>query len=137
MDSRRKFGLFCISALLVILAVGCNPLGSTPSSLAGFWADPDNNVSTIEDQGGSSQLAGEYFAVVSVYDLNQAQSPNLLVTSNFWNRMLTWRYCPTAKPCLTVIASAFHGGDTLNVNWQNEKGEEGKMALKRVAKGTP
>jgi hypothetical protein len=130
MDNRQKFSLFCISALLVIAAVGCStPLGSMPSSLAGFWADPDNNVTTIENQDGS-------FVVTTVYDLNQADSKNLLDTTTYWNRILTWRYCPTPKPCLTLIASAFRGGDTLNVSWQNEKGESGQMTLKRVDKGT-
>jgi hypothetical protein len=129
MDNRRKFSLFCISTLIVVLAVGCLPGGVAPASMAGFWADPDNNVTTIEDQGGS-------YVVVTVLDLNQAQGQNLLVSTSYWNRMLTWRYCPAPKPCMTLIATAYRGGDTMDVTWTNANGEEGRMSLKRVDKGT-
>jgi hypothetical protein len=129
MDNRRMFSLFCISALLGILAVGCLPFGVAPASMAGFWADPDNNVTTIEDQGGT-------YAAVTVLDLNQAHSENLLVSTSYWNRMLTWRYCPTAKPCLTLQATSYRGGDTMDATWTNDKGETGQMTLKRVDKGS-
>ena len=129
MDKRWKFRLFCMSALLVILAVGCLPFGVAPASMAGFWADPDNNVTTIEDQSGT-------YVAVTVFDLNQANGQNLLVSTSYWNRMLTWRYCPAPKPCLTLQATAYRGGDTMNVSWQDEKGGAGQMTLKRVDKGT-
>ncbi len=129
MDNRRKFRLFCISVLVVTLAAGCLGFGVAPASMAGFWADPDNNVTTIQADGNN-------FVVVTVFDLNQAQGQNLLVSTSYWNRMLTWRYCPTGKPCMTLQATSYRGGDTMAVTWTNEKGATGEMTLKRVDKGT-
>jgi len=129
MDNRLKSRLFCISALLVLLAVGCLPFGVAPASMAGFWADPDNNVTTIEDQSGT-------FVAVTVFDLNQSVGQNLLVSTSYWNRMLTWRYCPPAKPCLTLLATTYRGGSTMDVTWTNDKQETGQWKLKRVDKGT-
>jgi hypothetical protein len=127
MNSRQKFCLFCISALLLIIAVGCGTNAANPT-MAGFWADPDNNVTTVQDQGGT-------LVAVSVFDLNQSNGQNLLVSTTFAYRQLTWRYCPTPKPCLTLQTTSFKG-NTLDVNWLNEKGESGQMTLKRVDKGT-
>jgi hypothetical protein len=129
MNSCQKFSLLCVSALLVIVAAGCGPGTSQQSTMAGFWADPDNNVTTIENQSGM-------MVAVSVFDLNQSQSPNTLDTSSYAYRVLTWRYCPTAKPCLTLVTLPFRGGNALDVKWSNDKGESGQMTLKRVDKGT-
>jgi len=129
MDSRRKFSLFCLSVFLVILAAGCGSDNSASATMAGFWADPDNNVTTIQDQSGT-------FVAVSVFDLNQSNSQDMLVTSSYAYRVLTWRYCPPGKPCLTLQTLTFRGGDVLDVKWTNDKGETGQMALKRVDKGT-
>jgi len=128
MNSREKFRLVIISALLVLLAVGC---GSNYANAGwdGFWADPDNNVTTIQDQSGT-------LVVVSVYNLNQAGSANTLVSTTFAYRQLTWRYCPPSKPCLTLQSKSLNG-NKLDVNWQDEKGQTGTMTLTRVAKGTP
>jgi hypothetical protein len=128
MNSREKFCLFCVSALLLILAVGCGTNYGSPT-WAGFWADPDNNVTTVQDQSGT-------LVVLSVYNLNQPNGQNLLVSSTFAYRQLTWRYCPPDKPCLTLQTKSLNG-NTLDVNWLNEKGEQGEMTLKRVDKGTP
>ena len=128
MDNRRMFSFFCISALMALLAAGCLPFGVAPASMAGFWADPDNNVTTIKADGND-------FVAVTVFDLNQAQGQNLLVTSAYWNRMLTWRYCPAGKPCMTLQATSYRGGDTMDATWTNDKGETGQMTLKRVDKG--
>jgi len=127
MNSREKFRLVTISALLVLLAVGC---GSNYANKGwdGFWADADNNVTTIQDQSGT-------LVVLSVYNLNQADSPNSLVSSTFAYRQLTWRYCPPAKPCVTLQSKSLNG-DTIDVNWQDENGKTGTMTLKRVDKGT-
>ena len=129
MDSRRKFNLFCLSVFLVISAVGCGSNNSASATMAGFWADADNNVTTIEDQSGT-------FVAVTVFDLNQSVGQNLLVSTSYWNRMLTWRYCPPAKPCLTLLATTYRGGSTMDVTWTNDKQETGQWKLKRVDKGT-
>ncbi len=128
MNSREKFRFVAISALLVVLAVGCGS-NYANAGWAGFWADPDNNVSTIQDQSGT-------LVVVSVYNLNKSDSANTLVSTTFAYRQLTWRYCPPDKPCLTLQSKSLNG-DNLDVNWQDEKGATGQMTLKRVAKGTP
>ncbi len=128
MNSRKKLRVVAASALLVLLAVGCGS-NYANAGWAGFWADPDNNVSTIQDQTGT-------LVVVSVYNLNQADSQNTLVSTTFAYRQLTWRYCPPNKPCLTLQSKSITG-DSMDVNWQDEKGATGVMTLKRVAKGTP
>ncbi len=129
MDSRRKFSLFCLSVFLVISAVGCGSNNSASATMAGFWADADNNVTTIQDQSGT-------FVAVTVLNLNQSDNQNSLVTSSYAYRVLTWRYCPPGKPCLTLQTLTFRGGDALDVKWTNDKGETGQMTLKRVNKGT-
>ena len=129
MNNRRVFCLFCIAAVTVLFAGGCLGFGVAPASMAGYWADPDNNVTTIEAQGNN-------FVVMTVYDLNQAKGQNLLVSTSYWNRMLTWRYCPAPKPCMTLQATSYRGGDSMDVTWTNDKGETGQWTLKRVDKGT-
>ena len=127
MHIRHKLRLCFAAALLVILAVGCGP-AAAKATMAGFWADADNNVTTIEDQGTA-------FAATSVFNLSQSDSQNTLVSSSYGYRALTWRYCPSAKPCLTLQTRTLNG-DTLDVHWQNDNGETGQMTLKRVDKGT-
>jgi hypothetical protein len=109
---------------LVLLAARCNSTTSTSKTLVGHWQDDKTDVSTIEKQG-------DQYVVVTVFDVWQTHSQNLLVSSSYSNGVLTWEYCPLAKPCLTMKTIAFHG-DTLDVNWADSNGGSGTMTLKRV-----
>jgi hypothetical protein len=95
--------------------------------MVGFWMDNDNNVTTIAAQG-------EGFAATMVYDLEQSHSQNALISSDYADGILTWKYCPPAKPCLTMQTVSFNG-DTLDVSWTNDNGESGTMSLQRVEEG--
>ncbi len=128
MYKRRKYSFFCISAVLLILAVGCSG-SSSSNSMLGFWSDPNNITTTVEMQNG-------IITAVSVYDLNQPQGKNLVVDSTFNYGALIWRWCLQDQSC-TTYSSVSLNGDSLTVNWTNDKGQTGQMTLKRVAKGTP
>ncbi len=130
MHKCRKYSLFCISALLLILAAGCSSGGpSSSASMIGYWADPNNITSTVQTQNG-------ILTAVSVYDLNQPQGKNLLVDSSFAYGALIWRYCKPDKTCTTLSSETLRG-DTLEVNATNDQGQTTQETLKRVAKGTP
>jgi hypothetical protein len=130
MLKRRKYSFFCISALLLILAVGCSSGGSSSStSMLGYWSDPNNITTTVEMRNG-------IITAVSVYDLNQPQGKNLVVDSSFNYGALIWRWCLADQTCTTYSTVSLKG-DSLTVNWNNDKGQTGQMTLKRVAKGTP
>jgi hypothetical protein len=130
MHIRRKYSLFCISALLLILVAGCSSGGSNSSaSMIGFWADPNNITTTVQTENG-------ILTAVSVYDLNQPQGQNLVVSSGFAYGALIWRYCKPDKTCTTLSSEALHG-DTMEVNATNDQGQTSPLTLKRVAKGTP
>ena len=128
MNNYQKFGLFLLAAIL-IMATACSSGPATPATMAGFWMDDDNNVTTIKSQNGG------YVAVTNYY-MAGARSQNALVSSSYENGVLIWSYCPPAKPCITMQTVSFNG-DTLNVTWTNDKGESGTMILKRTDKGTP
>jgi hypothetical protein len=130
MTQRQKFCLVCSLAIFVVMlaAAGCSSSATTSSTMAGFWADTENNTTTINEQNGA-------FAAVTVYDLDQSHSQNSLVSSSYVNGVLTWKYCPPAQACLTVHTVSL-SGNTLNVAWTNDRGESGQMTLKRVDKGT-
>jgi len=123
MNIRQKFCLFFIAPVL-LMAVACSSAPPTPATLAGYWKDPDLNVSTIEDQNGE-------YVVVTVYDAEQSHSQNELVSSSYSNGVLTWKYCPPAKSCITAETVSFNG-DTLVANWTDDKGGSGQMTLQRV-----
>jgi len=126
MDTHKKICLFFISVILV-MATACSSATPTPSTMVGFWMDNDNNATTIKYQNG------EYVAVVTYY-LFASNAQNSLVSSSYENGVLTWKYCPPARPCLTMETVAFNG-DTLDVNWTNANGESGQMTLTRTDKG--
>jgi len=126
-NNRQRVNLFFLTAVLV-LAVACNSATPAPASMAGFWADPDENVTTIQQQNGN-------YVAVTTFDLFQSHSQNSLVSSSYENGVLTWKYCPPAKPCITLKTEAFNG-NTLDVSWVDANGGSGKMTLKRVDKGT-
>jgi len=126
MNTRRKLFIFVLAAVLV-MATACSSATPTPSTMVGFWLDNDNNATTIKYQNG------EYVAVMN-YDMFASASQNTLVSSSYENGVLTWKYCPPAKPCITMQTVAFHG-DTLDVTWTNDNGESGQMTLTRTDKG--
>jgi hypothetical protein len=128
MHRRRMHSLFCISALFLIFIVGCSG-SSSSTSMIGYWADPNNITTTIQTQNGIT-------TAVSVYDLNQPQGKNLVVSSSFAYGSLIWRYCMPDNTCQTVSTVRVNG-DSLTVNVTNDKGQTSSMTLKRVAKGTP
>lgn len=123
MNIRQKFCLFFIAHVLV-MAAACSSATPTPATMEGYWQDPDFHVSTIQEHNGE-------YVVVTVYDLEQSHSQNELVTSSYSNGLLTWKYCPPAKPCITAETASFNG-DSLIVNWTDEEGGSGQMTLIRV-----
>jgi hypothetical protein len=127
MNTSQKFSFFVLAVILVT-ATACSSGPATPATMAGFWSDPDNNVTTIKDQNGQ-------FVAVTTYYLVSSHSQNSLVSSSYENGVLTWKYCPPAKSCITMQTVSFNG-DTLDVTWTNDNGESGTMTLKRVEKGT-
>ena len=126
MDTRQKISLFFLVAILV-MAVACSSATPTPDTMAGFWQDDANNVTTIQFQDGQYVAVTTYYMVLST-------SQNSLVTSSYENGVLTWKYCPPAKPCITMTTVSFNG-DTLDVNWTNANGQSGKMTLTRTDHG--
>ncbi len=127
MNICQKCYLFSLAAILILIA-SCSSKTEAPATMAGFWQDKDNNVTTIQEKDGG-------YVAFTVYDFDQSHSQNLLVSSAYENGVLTWKYCPPAKPCLTMQTASFNG-DTLDVTWTDDKGGSGKMTLKRVEKGT-
>jgi hypothetical protein len=127
MNTSQKFSFFVLAVILTMVTA-CSSGPATPATMAGFWLDNDNNATTIKEQNGG-------FVAVTVYDLEQSHSQNSLVSSSYENSVLTWKYCPPAKPCITMQTVSFNG-DTLDVTWTNDKGESGTITLKRVEKGT-
>jgi hypothetical protein len=127
MNTYQKFGLLLLAVILV-MSTACSSATPTPATMEGFWSDPDDNVTTVKYQDGQ-------FVAVTTYDLFQSHSQNSLVSSSYVDGALTWKYCPPAKPCITMTTVSFNG-DTLDVKWTNDNGESGTMTLKRVAKGT-
>jgi len=130
MRTPRMYRLFCISTLILMLAVACSSGGSSSSSsMLGYWADDKNLATTVEMQNG-------IITAVSVYDLNQPQGKNLVVDSTFSYGALIWRWCLPDQSCTTYKTVSL-SGDSLTVTWTDDKGQTGQMTLKRVAKGTP
>jgi len=127
MVTRQKIRLFVIAAVLVMAtACGATPI---PSTMAGFWLDDDGSATTIKFQDG------QYVAVTTYYMIS-GNSQNSLISSSYENGVLTWKYCPPARSCLTMQTVSFNG-DTLEVNWTNDKGESGQMTLTRTDRGNP
>jgi hypothetical protein len=128
MNNRQKFCFFLLAAILV-MTTACSSATKTPASMAGFWLDNAGNSTTIQYQDGK-------YVAATTYYMSGSRSQNSLVSSSYENGVLTWKYCPPAKPCITLQTVSFNG-DTLNVNWKNENGESGQMALTRTDKGSP
>ena len=125
MSSCQKFGYVLMGAILV-MAVACSSATPAPATMAGYWEDNVNNVTEIEYQND------QYVAVTNYYTL-ASSSQNALVSSSYENGVLTWKYCPPAKPCITMQTVSFNG-DTLDVTWTNDNGESGQMTLTRSEK---
>jgi outer membrane biogenesis lipoprotein LolB len=128
MNVCQKSGFFLLAVILVMTAA-CSSATKTPATMAGFWQDNDNNVTTIQAQNSG-------YVAVTTYDVFQSRSQNSLVSSSYENGVLTWKYCPPAKSCITMKTVSFKG-DTLDVTWINDNGESGKMTLTRTDKGSP
>jgi len=126
MNTHQKICLCSLAAILV-MATACSSATPTPATLAGFWQDDASNVTTVKYQDG------EYVAVTTYY-WSAASSQNTLVSSSYENGVLTWKYCPPAKPCITMQTVSFNG-DTLDVTWTNDNGESGQMTLTRTDRG--
>jgi hypothetical protein len=120
MNFCQKFGYVLMGAILV-MAVACSSASSIPATMAGFWEDNNHNVTEIVYQND------QYVAVTNYYTL-ASSSQNALVSSSYVNGVLTWKYCPPAKPCITMQTVSFNG-DTLDVTWTNDNGESGQMTL--------
>jgi len=127
MNIHQKIGLFFVAAILV-MAAACSSATPTPATMAGYWKDPDSNVTTIKFQNSQ-------YVAVTTYDVFQSRSQNTLVSSSYEGDVLTWKYCPPAKPCITAQTVSFNG-DTLDVTWTNDKGESGQMTLTRTDLGS-
>ena len=126
MSIRQKICLFVIATILV-MATACSSATPTPVTMAGFWEDNAYNVTTIQFQNG------QYVAITAYY-MFASGSQNTLVSSSYENGVLTWMYCPPAKPCITMTTVSFNG-DTLDVTWTNANGESGQMTLTRTDHG--
>jgi len=122
----RKLFIFVVAVVLV-MATACSSATPTPSTMAGFWMDNANNDTTIKFQDG------QYVAVTTYY-MFSSTSQNSLISSSYENGVLTWKYCPPAKPCITAQTVSFNG-DTLDVNWMDADGASGQMTLTRTDKG--
>ena len=92
--------------------------------MAGYWEGENYIVSTIQEQNGG-------FVVTTVYDTEASHSQNLLISSSYSNGVLTWEYCPPAESCITVETISF-SGDSLIINWMDDKGGSGQMTLQRL-----
>jgi len=125
MDMRNTKASLLMVAIFVI-ASACSSAAPTPATMAGFWEDIDHNVTEIEYQNG------QYVAVTTYYTVSSS-SQNSLVWSSYENGVLSWKYCPPARPCMTMQTVSFNG-DTLEVTWKNDKGESGQMTLSRSEK---
>jgi hypothetical protein len=126
MNALHKFSIFLLAIALVMVAA-CSSSNSS-NSMAGFWMDNANNVTEIQEQNG------QYVAVTNYYTF-AASSQNTLISSSYENGVLTWKYCPPAKVCITMKSVAVHK-DTLDVTWTNDNGESGTMTLTRSVKYT-
>ena len=89
--------------------------------------DNDDNVTTIQEKNGT-------FVAVTNYNFRGSSSQNTLVSSSFENGVLTWKYCPPAKSCITMQSVSIQG-DNLEVTWKNDNGESGTMTLTRTESG--
>jgi len=122
MQNRQKLFVF-LTTLTLVLMGACTP---TPSTMAGFWMDDDTNVTEI-------QFKNDQYVAVTTYYTRASSSQNSLVSSSYENGVLSWKYCPPAKPCITMQTVSFNG-DTLDVTWTNDNGESGTMTLTRSSK---
>jgi hypothetical protein len=124
----QKLGLVLMGAIL-IMATACSSATPAPATMAGFWLDNASNVTTIQSQNDG-------YVAVTTYYMFASRSQNSLVSSSYENGILTWKYCPPAKPCITMQTVSFNG-DTLDVTWTNDNGESGQMTLTRTDLGKP
>jgi hypothetical protein len=123
MRTHKALCLFFV-VTIALLAASCG--SKAPATMAGYWMDNGGNVTEIVSENN------QFVAVTTYYTL-ASSSQNSLVSSSYENGVLTWKYCPPAKPCITVKTVSFNG-DTLDVTWTNDKGESGKMTLTRSEK---
>ena len=114
---------------MLLMAVACSSATPSPATMVGFWEDNANNVTTIQAQDDG-------YVVYTTYYMFASHSQNSLVSSSYENGVLTWKYCPPAKPCITMQTVSFNG-DTLDVTWTNDNGESGQMTLTRTDVGKP
>lgn len=128
MNIQKKIA-FLWAGCLLLLAAACSKAPATPATMAGFWQDNANNVTTIQAKGDGYEATLNYYIFA-------ANSQNTLVSSSYENGVLTWKYCPPAKPCLTMQTVSFHG-NTLEVTWTDDTGGSGRMTLTRTDKGKP
>lgn len=128
MNILRKASLFLIP-VLILTAAACSSAPAKTATIAGFWEDDASNVTTIKAQGDGFEAVTNYYMFAS-------HSQNTLVSSTYANGVLTWSYCPPAKPCITMHSVSFKG-DTLDVTWTDDKGGSGTMTLRRTDKGNP
>lgn len=122
--AKRLWPLVLIVIPLVLAA--CSSATPAPLTMAGYWEDNDHNVTEIVYRDG------QYVAVTTYYT-GASSSQNSLVSSSYENGVLTWMYCPPARPCVTMQTVTFNG-DTLDVTWTNADGQSGKMTLTRTEK---
>jgi hypothetical protein len=125
MNTCKKSWLM-LTGVILLMAAACSKASPTPATMAGFWMDNGKNVTEIKYQND------QYMAVTNYYTAGST-SQNALVSSSYENSVLTWKYCPPAKPCITMQTVSFNG-DTLDVTWTNENGESGTMTLTRSEK---
>ncbi|HLO17076.1 MAG TPA: hypothetical protein VK206_19740 [Anaerolineales bacterium] len=123
MEIRKTLRLFFV-VLIVLMMTACG--SKAPATMAGYWKDDVGNVTEIVSENNQYVAVTTYYTVIS-------SSQNSLVSSAYENGVLTWKYCPPAKPCITMQTVSFNG-DTLDVTWTDDKGESGKMTLTRSDK---
>lgn len=128
MKKRPMLSLLLL-AVIFLSATACTSKKSSQGAMAGYWMDNAGNSTTIQYQDG------QYVAVTNYYMLG-ARSQNTLISSSYANDVLTWKYCPPTKPCITLQTVELKG-DTLDVTWKNDNGETGTMTLTRTDKGNP
>lgn len=120
MNMRRLSSLVCL-AVLVLMMAAC--ASTSKKTMAGYWMDANGNVTRIDEKDGGYEAVTNYYTIT-------ASSQNALVSSSYENDVLTWKYCPPARPCITMHTVSFKG-DTLDVTWTNDKGDSGTMTLTR------
>ena len=144
MNTRKKFWLVLIGAILalVVIACSCGSILPTPTApppptvpvnpmpdLEGYWLDTEtNDVHVIEWQYNQ-------YVVTAV---NDDEYGSFAVTDQSWNgSALTWTYQVSYNDTTVTFTTVSVSGDSLYTNWSNSEGDSGTETLQRVSSPIP